>query len=89
MIQNINASQVREGDFLPGLNNGFVYEEPEVNNPYLSYPVSSSGGYSVAMPSDTVLIKFHDRDGEECFLLMPSDSKLQVSHDGPEREEDE
>lgn len=89
MIQTIKASQVQEGDFLPGLDNGYVMCEPEVNNGYLSYPVTSSGGYNVAMPSDTVVITFHDRDGEECYLLLPSDSRLTVSHDGPERVDEE
>lgn len=87
MIQKIKASQVREGDYLPGLDNGFVIQDPEKNAGYLSYPTPTSG-YSVAMPGDTVVITFHDADGEECYLLLPSDSRLTVSHDGPEREDD-
>lgn len=89
MIQNIKASQVREGDYIPGLDNGYVIQDPEVNDGYLSYPATSTGGYNVAMPSDTVVITYHDADGEECYLLLPSDSRLTVSHDGPERDDEE
>ena len=88
MIQNIKASQVKEGDFLPGLDNGFVIRDPARNEGYLAYPLPR-GGTEVAMPSDTVVITFHDADGEECYLLLPADSRLTVSHDGPEREEDD
>jgi hypothetical protein len=85
MIQTVRASQVREGDFLPGLGNGYVFEEPVTNDGYLNYPVTGSGRYDAAMPSDTMVISFHDADGEECYLLLPAGSRLTVSHDGPER----
>lgn len=72
----IQADAVMEGDFIPGLDNGYVFEVEE-NNGYLSYP-SASGGYSSAMPEDTVLIGYHDSSGEECYLLLPGSSHLTI-----------
>jgi hypothetical protein len=89
MIQKIKASQVEEGDTIPGLDNAYVFQEPETNEGYLSYPTPTSGGYVVGMPSDTVVISYHDADGEECYLILPGDSRLTVSHNGPERPEED
>jgi len=75
------ASEVRShsddgtGDFLPGLDNGYVVEVEE-NDGYFSYP--GGGRVTAAMPDDTVLITFHDAQGDECYLLMPGDSQIQV-----------
>lgn len=86
--QKIKARHVQEGDFLPGLNNGFVFTDPEPNDGYLSYPRGHyGGGPDVAMPGDTIIITFHDAEGEECYLLMPADSLLTVK--GEERDIDD
>lgn len=29
--KTVKARKVREGDFLPGIDNGFVYEDPQVD----------------------------------------------------------
>lgn len=72
----VQADAVEEGDFLPGLDNGYVVEVDE-NNGYLSYPRTGYGA-SAAMPMDTVLITFHDADGEECYLMLPGESMLTI-----------
>jgi hypothetical protein len=50
----VKAKKVREGDFLTGLDDGYVFTEPEV----------------VDGPSrfNEVIIRFHDAEGEEGFL---------------------
>lgn len=75
-IIQIAATDVQEGDFIPGLDNGYVVEVEEGNG-YLSYPRTGYGA-SARMPEDTVLITYHDREGEECYLLLPPDSMLTV-----------
>jgi hypothetical protein len=84
--QKMQARFVKEGDFLPGLDNGYVFEDPERNRGWLSYP-RPAGGYSSAMPEDTIVIGYHDADGDECYLLLPALSYLTVK--GEEREMDE
>lgn len=79
----IPASELRshdthgEGDMLPGLDHGYVVEIEEGNG-YLSYP-STGYGMSSAMPEDTLLITFHDSEGNECYLLCPPDLMVEVS----------
>jgi hypothetical protein len=76
----IQAKDMIEGYFLPGIDNGYVVEVETDTAGYLSYPSTSSAS-SVAMPEDTVLITFHDRDGEDCYLLMPAESLIEVTED--------
>ena len=73
----IDASEVQEGDFLTGLANGYVVEVEEGNG-YLSYP-STGSGYAAAMPEDTILITFHDEEGNENYLLASPSLRLDVS----------
>lgn len=72
----ITANDVVEGDFLTGLGNGYVVEVEEGNG-YLSYPRTGSG-MSVGMPEDTLIITFHDAEGEENFLLASPNLELEV-----------
>ena len=74
----VKASEVQEGDFLPGLDNGYVIQDPETGDGYLSYP-STGYGMSAAMPADTVVITFHDSQGEENYLLCNPDMEVTVS----------
>jgi hypothetical protein len=76
MLMKVSASEVREGDFIPGLDNAYVFEA-ETNTGYMSYP-RNGYGYDAAMPVDTRLISFHDADGEECYLMLPGDSQLTI-----------
>lgn len=66
-----------EGDMLVGLDNGYVVEVEEGNG-YLSYP-SIGYGMNAAMPDDTLLITFHDSEGNESYLLCPPDLMVEVS----------
>ena len=68
----IQADAVQAEDFLPGLDNGYVIEVVE-NDGYLTYP-----GAQGAMPEDTVIITYHDSQGEECYLLLPPETMLTV-----------
>lgn len=73
----IQADELREGDFLPGIDNGYVYEV-ETGNGYLSYP-STGYGTNAAMPEDTILVSFHDADGNENYLLLSPECMIEVS----------
>lgn len=73
----IPASELREGDSLTGLDNGYVFEVEEGNG-YLSYP-STSYGMAAAMPEDTILVSFHDADGEENYLLLNPECLVEVN----------
>lgn len=73
----MQASAVREGDFLPGLDHGYVVEV-ETGNGYLSYPASGYGN-ATAMPEDTLIITFHDANGNENYLLADPDLVLTVA----------
>ena len=71
----VPARKVRQGDSLPGLDNGYVIDVEE-NDGYFSYP---GGRDSMgAMPEDTVCITFNDADGEECYLILPFGSPVVV-----------
>lgn len=73
----VEAKDVKTGDFLPGLDNGYVFQDPETGGGYLTYP-STGSGYDVAMPDNTVVITYHDSQGDECYLILPPESVVQV-----------
>ena len=73
----ITAEEVTEGDTLVGLDNGYVVEVEEGNG-YLSYPRTGFGS-SAAMPEDTLVITFHDAEGNENYLLASPTLELEVS----------
>lgn len=75
MQKTVKARKVRAGDFLPGIDNGYVVES-EPNDGYLSYP--GGGRYTAAMPEDTQMITFHDANGDEGYLLLPGNSLVTV-----------
>lgn len=77
MTMKIPANELREGDFLPGLDNGYVFEVEEGNG-YLSYP-STGYGMASAMPADTLLVSFHDAEGNENYLLLSPTCELEVN----------
>lgn len=59
----IPAAHVVEGMFFPGLDNGYVFMDPE--------PWDGN-------PDHFVEISFHDAQGDECYLIVPKDSYLTV-----------
>lgn len=68
MIKTVKAKKVREGDFLPGLDNGYVPWEPE----------REDNGYGEA----TIRILMHDRWGNEFFLECGEDMPVTVERKG-------
>jgi len=76
-MAKIKARDIRGGMTLVGLG-GYVFEDPETGNGYLTYP-STGLGYAAAMPDDTVVITFHDDLGEECYLIVHPDFEIEVS----------
>lgn len=76
MTQTIEASELQEGDFIPGLDNAYVYEV-ETGNGYLSYP-STGYGMATAMPEDTLLVTYHDADGNENYMLLSPEARLTI-----------
>lgn len=85
MSIKIRAKFVEEGDFLPGLGDGYVFETPECGEGYLSYP-RTSYGTPVAMPRDTIIIGFHDAEGEENYILINPEAMVTVKGDKDEDE---
>lgn len=75
----VSADGVETGDFLPGLDMGYVIDVENNSSGYFSYP--GLNRYPAAMPDDTILITFHDSQGEECYLLVPGDFTITVSRD--------
>lgn len=66
-----------EGVTITGLDNAYVFEA-KTGNGYLTYP-STGSGYDAAMPEDTVVVTFHDRYGEENYLLLNPEMPLEVT----------
>lgn len=82
----IQAQLVREGDFLPGIDDGYVIDVETTDIR------AFSGSYNVSLGVMTA-ITFNDADGEECFLLLPQESLVAVrpedGSDPSERTSDE
>lgn len=76
----VPASQVQPGDFLPGLDNGYVMEVSDNSDGYLSASTGYSR-YTTALPGDTVAVTFHTAEGEEAYLFLPADTPVTVKRD--------
>lgn len=80
---NITAGQLadlleeHDGVTIPGLGNAYVFLA-ETGNGYLTYP-STGPGYDGAMPEDTVVVTFHDYQGEENYMLLNPEMPLEVT----------
>lgn len=68
----VEAGEVEAGDFLPGLDNGYVFEDPTQADAYVS------DGYVIAMPSGTIRIRFHTAEGEEAELICPDNMPVTI-----------
>lgn len=73
-VIKVKARKVKEGDFIPGLDNGYVIE------------VQREGGfiigtdrYSFAQGEGTVTITMNDAEGDEFYLLAPLDMPVTVA----------
>lgn len=72
----VKAKKVREGDFIPGLANGYVFEKERSER--FTYPAGALHSYSNVSMGDTVLIVYHDAEGEENYLLLKPDTELTI-----------
>ena len=78
MNQTIQARDLQphtdtvEGDFIVGLDNGYVVEV-DFDTDYISL-----GRLSGRLPDDMVLITYHDQDGEENYLILREEHPVTV-----------
>jgi hypothetical protein len=70
--REVKAMKVREGDFLPGLDDGYVYTDADPD-----YDIR--GEYNSVLGGDGyVLISFHTAQGDEGYLLVPEDMPVTI-----------
>lgn len=74
-VMTVPASEVQEGDFLPGLGNGYVFEDAESASGKVSM---SDGRYSFDVGEGMTLVSFHTAEGDEAFLVVPEDMPVTV-----------
>lgn len=63
----IAADEVQVGDFLPALDNGFVFETDE--SPAYTWGGAADGFFAIG---------FHDNDGNENYLFVYPESQVTV-----------
>jgi len=73
----ILAENLEPGMVIPGLDNAYIIDV-DTGKGYLTYP-STGSGYDAAMPDDTIVVTFHDREGEENYLLLNPRMPLEVN----------
>lgn len=70
---DVQVRDVQEGDFLTGLDNGYVVEvEPD---PPVSFTYSRM---ATALSGDNVMLTFHTAQGDEAYLIAPEDMPVRV-----------
>jgi hypothetical protein len=78
--EEVNAEDVTEGDFLPGLGMGYVFAAAVVD----TYDNRVSiGRYYTVTEDDYVLIQFHDRDGNENYVVMAKEARITIRRGEP------
>lgn len=65
MREDTIVNEVMEGDTLPDLDNGYVFEVADAAS-----NISWNSAMSGAFHSDMVLIGFHDAEGNENYLIL-------------------
>jgi len=73
MTKTIEAHEVGEGNFLPGLDNGYVVEVERVDGITLQ-----DHRYAVWHSGDFMKFTFHTAEGEEAYLTCPADMPITV-----------
>jgi hypothetical protein len=71
--ETIPARDVEEGDFLPGLDMGYVFDV-DVDEQIRTF---TAGEVNILMGEFTV-ITFHDQDGDENYLILKGDVPVTV-----------
>jgi hypothetical protein len=72
----VKAEDVPEGAFLPNLDDGYVIdveEDPDIT--------MNSSRYSFGVGDGMVLITFHDKDGEENYLLLNKEHPVDIRYE--------
>lgn len=73
-IRTVKAEDVENGDFLVGLDNGYVIDVDTNHDIRGDYNVRLGG-------EDTVLLTFNDAQGGENYLLVASDHPIDVKRE--------
>lgn len=69
----VPVEEIEEGDFLPGLEMGYVFDidtDPDLR-----------GDYNVNIADGMYLISFHDTSGDENYLLLYPGVMVEVQRD--------
>lgn len=72
--ENVRLKDIEEGDFLTGLDNGYVVDVDSAANVSL--------GLWSAAPYDYLKITFHDAEGEEQYLIGAPNTRLSAFREG-------
>lgn len=73
----VNAEDVKEGDFLPGLcGGGYVYQDPEPATD--TFDVHSGFTPIGGIIDNHIVIFFHDQNGDENYLITLPDNTVEV-----------
>lgn len=72
------AGKIREGDSLPGLDNGYVFMAVEPAADRLSW---HSGYQMSAVDAGLVIVSFHTAEGDEAHLVCPENMPVTVDTD--------
>lgn len=74
--ETIEVSELRAGDMLPGVGNGYVFEvehEEGVNS-------FSTRGYDTYLGEFTV-VTFHDAEGDENYMILNPNGFIEVERE--------
>lgn len=75
-VIKVPAREVKEGDFIPGLDNGYVIAaEPE--NGFMV----GTDRYSFAQGEGTVTITMNDAEGDEFYLMAPLNMPITIARE--------
>lgn len=70
---NIPAEEVQEGDFLLGLDHGYVFEIEEDHD--------LRGDYNCSFGKGLILITYHTAQGDENYALLSPESLVRVGRE--------
>lgn len=70
----IEASELREGDYLIGLDNGYVFDIDADHS-------ISEGRYNAELGHGLLLVTYHTQNGDENYLLISPESDVLVGRD--------
>lgn len=72
----VRADHVNEGDYLPGMNDGYVFTDPVPADEVMAF---TSMGQNIMPGPGMTMIYFHDEQGDECYLILPDDYEIKVA----------